>query len=533
MQEATRARGGKEDLDERRLPIEFVRDRLETLARIETAIPLGDPAKKVAEERIKGRRNVRGGGFAGAGEALDSWCTHTVNGITRASRAGCYALRRAGIDPPGGTRMHERTGTGSLGEPTASEPADHRIIRSRLLPGGDLVSAVLNRQLMMLADRGGSSGAVGRRWADVCAEEVSGLVGRPFPVPDDGRDPFVIERVARLDDVPRIASVASKRGLQNPDFLFVGRRDGRPAIQAADAKFSIETARSKQVSPAVVEALIGLGDLLRPLVGRIPVESDILAGVFLSPAFPLTELMLRGRHGIVRATVDTREVIALPAPARAFFAPLEGVSLMPVLAGADDLPIRIDASLLAGLYYFRLARAGIGCWFDATRPLLALNDRIEVDEPAVLAETEARAGSAGSAFALILAWDRDVESVRAQRAAVEQVAGLPVMSRELRGWVEAACRQLGCEPPSANRVRRRLGAWFRGALRERFGPMSPPIDDFGEQLRELGRVSASLTPRLPEETRRIVAELVALANEDDESGSEEEAADRSPPSQAS
>jgi hypothetical protein len=334
----------------------------------------------------------------------------------------------------------------------------------------------------------------------------------------------VIERVARLDDVPRIATVASKRGLQNPDFLFVGSHDGRPAIQAADAKFSVETARSKQVSPAVVEALFGLGDLLTPLVGDLPAEIEVLPGVFLSPDFPLTDMMLRGRHGIVKATVSPREVIPIPAPACAFFSTLEGASLMPLLAGVDALPIRIETSLLAGLYYFRLARAAIGCWFDATRPLLTLNDRIEVDEPAVLAETEARAGRAGSAFDLILAWDSDVESVRAQRAAVEQVAGLPVMSRELRGWVESACRQMGCEPPSANQVRRRLGAWFRGALRERFGPMSPPIEDFGEQLRELGRLSASLAPRLEGETRRIVAELAARARDDDGIGHEDEAA---------
>jgi hypothetical protein len=85
------------------------------------------------------------------------------------------------------------------------------------------------------------------------------------------------------------------------------------------------------------------------------------------------------------------------------------------------------------------------------------------------------------------------------------------MSKELRGWIESAARQLGCAPPSANQVRRRLGAWFRGQLRERVGPMSPPVEDFGEQLRELGRVAAALTPRLAGETRRIVAELGAAA----------------------
>jgi hypothetical protein len=407
-------------------------------------------------------------------------------------------------------RTDQTTGDGLLAQlAAATEEADHRIVRSRLLPGGDLVTAVLNRQVMVLADRGGASGEVGRRWADMSADAVATLVGQSSPVPGGGPAPFVIERVARLDDIPRIATTASKRGLQNPDFLFVGTADGRQAIQAADAKFSVETARSKQVSPAVVEALFGLGELMRPIIGEISPEIDILPGVFLSPDYPLTEMMLRGRHGIVKATVNASEVMLIPASARAFFAPLEGASLMPVLAAVDALPIQIDASLLAGLYYFRLSRAAIGCWLDAVRPLLGLNDQITVDEAAVRAEAEVRAGRAASAFDLILSWDADVDSVRAQRAAVEQVAGLPLMSKELRGWIETASRQAGCEPPSANQVRRRLGAWFRAQLREQVGLMSPPVENFGEQLREVGRVAATLTPRLEAETRRIVAELGA------------------------
>jgi hypothetical protein len=397
---------------------------------------------------------------------------------------------------------------------TAGDEADHRIVRSRLLPGGDLAAAVLNRQVMVLADRGGSSGSVGRRWADLCAGAVAGFIGQTSPVPGDSSGSFLVERVARLDDVPQIATTASKRGLQNPDFLFIGTLDGRPAIQAADAKFSVETARAKQVSPAVVEALFGLGEVIQPLVGELPDGIEILPGVFLSPDYPLTEMMLRGRHGIVKATVSSGEVILVPAPAGAFFASLEGASLMPVLASVDALPIRLDASLLAGLYYFRLSRAAIGCWFDAVRPLLALNDTIEVNEPAVLEETRSKIDRATSAYDLILTWDTDVESVRAQRAAVEQVAGLPVMSKELRGWIETASKRAGCEPPSANQVRRRLGSWFRAQLRDRVGPMSPPVDDFGERLRELGRAAASVAPKLEGEARRIVAELGAAKNEE-------------------
>ncbi|MER3485557.1 MAG: hypothetical protein C4345_05920, partial [Chloroflexota bacterium] len=126
---------------------------------------------------------------------------------------------------------------------------DDRFIRSKALPGGDLISAVLNRQIMVLADRGGASGLVGQRWADVCAEAADTWEGRQIPVPDGKVGTLRVERVVRLDHEPRIASVASKRGLQNPDLLIFGTWHGQPALLAADAKFSIETARSKQVSP--------------------------------------------------------------------------------------------------------------------------------------------------------------------------------------------------------------------------------------------------------------------------------------------
>src|SRR4051812_339420 len=61
--------------------------------------------------------------------------------------------------------------------------SDDRNVKSRRLPGGDLVTAVLNRHLMVFADRGGSSGAVGQRWADLSALAVATFAGQPAPVP--------------------------------------------------------------------------------------------------------------------------------------------------------------------------------------------------------------------------------------------------------------------------------------------------------------------------------------------------------------
>lgn len=369
---------------------------------------------------------------------------------------------------------------------------------------------------MGLADRGGSSGIVGRRWADICAEFALSLVGAPAQVPDDAGPPFGIDRVARLDDIPRIAAVASRKGLQNPDLLFLGSREGRFCVQAADAKFSIETARSKQVSVAVVEALLGLASLLRPLIGDLGDEPDILPGLFLSPDYPLTHAMLQGRPGILRATATPGEVILIPTGGGAFFQEVESAALIPLLAGLDDLPVDLDESLLASLYYFRVGRGVVGCWLDSVKPLLSMNDPAVYDEADVVSQLTQRLAAASGAFDLLLTWNADVETVRAQRAAVDHATGLPVMSKDLRGWISECTKGIEGEPPSMNQIRRRLGAWFRGQLRAEFGPLAPPVPDLPEKLRQLGVFGATLAPQLRTETERIVAELLAKRSESDQ-----------------
>lgn len=390
---------------------------------------------------------------------------------------------------------------------------DDRVVRSPKLPGGDLIAAVLDRQVMGLADRGGASGLVGARWADLCAQQAAGWVGQRRDIPGGGFGALGVTRVARLDDTPVIAAAASRRHLQNPDLLLVGEVGGRPAIQAADAKFSVETARPKQVSAAVVAGLLTLGDLLGDLLGDVGETPELVDGVFLCPDYPLTHLMFRRRHGIVRATVRQDQVVVLPAPAETFFAPLEGARVMRPLAATDALSVRPDESLLAALYYFRLARAAVGCWFDATGPLLAFNDKLAVDESVVFAEAEARTLRSASALELVLTWHAEVETIRAQRAAVDQVAALPLLSRDLRELILAAAERAGVEPPSVNRVRRKVGAWYRGQLRDRLGPILPPVPDLGATLAQVGRVAAELEPAVQLEAQRVVAEIVRAASE--------------------
>jgi hypothetical protein len=117
-----------------------------------------------------------------------------------------------------------------------------------------------------------------------------------------------------------------------------------------------------------------------------------------------------------------------------------------------------------------------------------------------------------SAIDLIRRWDADVQTSRNQRAVVDQVAALPIPGRELRTMAANIARTASADPPSANQVRRRLGAWYRGALRDRFGPILPPVADLPSVLRQLAAAGRDLAPETERELERIVLELVEEAS---------------------
>jgi hypothetical protein len=384
--------------------------------------------------------------------------------------------------------------------------------RSPLLPGGDIVSALFDREVMGLADRGGASNLIGDRWADITAKHVATWVGTERRLHGDDQEPMRIVRVDRLDAMPAVAAAASKRGLQNPDLLLIGQRGNRQAIQAADAKFSVETARSKQVSPQVVLGLLELRQYVPGLLDGVSERIQVESGVFLCPDYPLTHLMLRHRRGIVRATVRQEEVVLVPAAPDRFWDGVPGAEIIAPLADTDHLPAQPDDNLMAGVYYFRLARAAVGFWLDATKPLLLHNDVVTVDISAVRDETVRRSADASSAIDLIRRWDAGVQEIRNQRAAVDQAAALPIPGRDLRAMAAKIAQAAGGDPPSANQVRRRLSAWYRGALRDRFGPILPPVTDLPSVLRQLGDAGRDLAPRAERELERIVLELMTDAS---------------------
>jgi hypothetical protein len=78
--------------------------------------------------------------------------------------------------------------------------------------------------------------------------------------------------------------------------------------------------------------------------------------------------------------------------------------------------------------------------------------------------------------------------------------------------IERQATLAGVEPPSVNQVRRRVGAWYRRQLRDRIGPLLPPVSDLPSRLAEIGKVGAELAPRLEAEARRIVQELIEQEN---------------------
>jgi hypothetical protein len=224
--------------------------------------------------------------------------------------------------------------------------------------------------------------------------------------------------------------------------------------------------------------------------------------------------MLERGRGITKVTVSRDEVVLVAVTAKAFFSRMEGESLMPILSEIDALPVDSNESLLAGLYYFRLGRASVGCWLDSVKPLLLFNDVVEVNIEAVSSETSSRSHSAKSAVDLVLQWDAEVQTVRAERASVEQVAALPILTRDLRTIIATESAALGAEPPSTNQVRRRLGAWYRSKLRDRVGPMQPPIRNFPRALQDLAKAGAAVAPQLEAQARRLVAEAIKYRDED-------------------
>lgn len=390
-------------------------------------------------------------------------------------------------------------------------------LRSDRLPGGNLISALFDRTVMSLADKGAASNLVGERWADLASSYASNWPLAERTIPGADGDPVKVVRVDRLDNLPRIAAVASRRGLQNPDLLIVGEEAGDVVVQAADAKFSVETARSKQVSAEMLSDLMSIRPVVPELLSGIDAHVRPEPGIFLCPDYSLTRLMLnrgyRTGRGILRTTVSADEVELVPVSPETFWEPMEGQELIELLQQVDHLGKLSAQSLAVGLYYFRLSRAAAGLWHEATRPILSPPGKMPSDMGSLAQEAVRRTPGAGSAFELIQQWDEDVQEIRNQRAAIEHVANPPIPGKELRDRVARIAHRSGAVPPSVNQVRRRLGAWYRHEVRQRIGVLQPPIPDLNSALAQVAAAGKAVAPQLDRELERIVLECLQ-ANSD-------------------
>jgi hypothetical protein len=359
---------------------------------------------------------------------------------------------------------------------------------------------------MGLADRGGASGFVGLAWGDYCRAWLTEQVGEPISVGEKIHG--IVESVVDIDAIPGLAAFASSRALQNPDFVItLGTPDG-PMLVAVDAKFSIETAKPRQVSAQILTALLETPGT--PVRSHVPAHGAEQDGFFMTPDYELTHVVLNGTTGILRAAVRDDQVCLLEARPDQLFARSDLHALIDALAIVDSGRIDWANNLVAALYYARCAFACIGCRIDETKPLLGRSAVREMDDPGLLPELVERGRQSSSAWQLIQRWDRDAEDVRAIRIKVHQAAEIGIPNRDLRTLVELQSERMGQPPPSMNRVRRELAVWANRELEQRFGTVVHPVPDLGRFLIDLRRAVTELQPEVPAKVREIVAGIAPV-----------------------
>ncbi|HQY30457.1 MAG TPA: hypothetical protein PK691_04190 [Thermomicrobiales bacterium] len=368
-----------------------------------------------------------------------------------------------------------------------------------------MLRSLLDRQLMNLADRGGASGYVGSAWGVQCGTWLVSQIGAPIMW--GGEHIGEIVSIIDVDALPGIPAFASSRGLQNPDYLIQIDSDAGMYLVGVDAKFSIETAKPRQVSIAIVTALVETeGSPLAPL---IPNYDAIVDGFFLSPDYELTDLVLTGRAGILRATVSPSDLVRIHPNVPSMFARPDLINAMAVLAEKDAIDSSWQDDLVPALYYARVAFACAGCLNEETRPLLGPPELAPASPTALATAIHHHMGNIRSAWELLLSWDREAEVIREIRVRFHGAADIGISNRDLRHQVEEHARKLGITAPSMNRVRRALTEWSRSEITNRIGVIRYPVADVeGDIRRVLGAVS-EIRPEVPRVIRQIVADTAA------------------------
>ncbi len=347
---------------------------------------------------------------------------------------------------------------------------------------------------------------MGDSWGAYCAEWLASQVGQPIHV--NAEISGLITSVLDVDGIAGLAAFASHRGLQNPDFLIgLATDSGDQLLVPVDAKFSVETAKSKQVSAEMATSLIETEG--SPVLPLLPENGTLVDGFFISPDYELTHQMLAGAVGILRTAVHASQVCLLPANPTGVFNREDVRDLALDLAAVDRSRREYDQYLATALYYLRCGFSCVGAYSDEARPLLGRRDQDKPDARIVRQQLEARMVDAYSAWTVVQQWDADAEVVRTIRVAVHQAAEVGIANRDLRNVVESTAAKFGAAPPSLNRVRRELAIWSTDQMVTTFGVIYHPVEDLEALLETLRNRAMELQSAVPDKVREIVTRAVA------------------------
>ena len=384
---------------------------------------------------------------------------------------------------------------------------DDLMLRSNAFPARTLLDSYYDRDVTQLSDRGLASNMIGDRWSDVAAEVIERWAGAAIVMPDHSL--VDVHRVYRLDITPQIATIASRRKLQNPDFIIAGKRDGQNVIFAVDAKFSIDTAKSAQVANETLSALLEVGAPITDWLPDLATSAAVQDGYFISPDMPLSHYVLGRSRGRLAARVSTQQTLLIPVQPVPFLKDLSGSRLLGPLATLDGFRDQLRSNMLLSMYYFRLARACYGAYAETARPIFgpALND----DDPTSSVErlTIEFAHSASSSWDVVQQWDTLAEHVRRQREAAYAAMAFPMANREFRDRIVAESLKREVVAPSINNVRKRVGAWYRGQFDQQLGTVMPPVADMPALLQQIHRIAADVMPLVEPAFDSILDETLA------------------------
>lgn len=380
-------------------------------------------------------------------------------------------------------------------------------LRSDAFPAGSLLDTYYDRDVTRLSDRGRASNMIGDRWSELCSEEISSWEGQQVLLPDGSE--IAVKLVFRLDAIPQIARIASRKKLQNPDFIIVGEIDGLSTMLAVDAKFSIDTAKPAQVTAETLQALLDVGERITDLLPGLPVDAQLRDGLFVSPDMPLTHYVLGRTRGRLSVRVSPDQVVLVPVQPVAFLKPLQGARLIGTLATCDGFRQEIRSNMLLAMYYFRLARACYGAYADMTAPILGPPEAAEGSAEDLEARTASMARSATSAWDIVLHWDAAAEQIRRQREEIFNAMPFPIANKDLRDRIVLESEQRGLVPPSINSVRKRLGSWYREQFEDRLGVILPPVTDLPDLIQRIYVVANEITSLVPPALDAMIDEVFA------------------------